>query len=254
MATEPAEEAGARLARYYDLDMADETADLDLYLALATATGGPILELAAGSGRIAGALAAAGHAVTGVDRDLAMLARAARLAPAVELVEADITTVRLDRRFGLVVLALNGLLLVGDRPAQRATLDTIAAHLAADGRAVIDAWLPPADELAAYDGRLTLDWLRQDAQSGELVGKVTSARYDQATAVVRLVTIFESCPGPAGPVTRSVREDELQLLAASELLAMVERAGLEPVTVAGDYSLEPLGEGSERVLLVCGLR
>ena len=64
------------LARLYDLDLSEDPGDLDLYLALAERTGGPILELAAGTGRLAVPLAAAGHQVTGVDLDPAMLARA----------------------------------------------------------------------------------------------------------------------------------------------------------------------------------
>ena len=64
------------LARLYDLDLTEDPGDLDLYLALAERTGGPVLELAAGSGRLAVPLAAAGNRVTAVDLDPAMLARA----------------------------------------------------------------------------------------------------------------------------------------------------------------------------------
>ena len=69
------------LARLYDLDLVDDPGDLDLYLALAERTGGPILELAVGTGRLAVPLAAAGDRVTGVDLDPAMLARAAAALP-----------------------------------------------------------------------------------------------------------------------------------------------------------------------------
>ena len=44
------ETAAAALARLYDLDLSDDPGDLDLYLALAGQTGGPILELAVGLG------------------------------------------------------------------------------------------------------------------------------------------------------------------------------------------------------------
>ncbi|HEY8800164.1 MAG TPA: class I SAM-dependent methyltransferase, partial [Candidatus Limnocylindrales bacterium] len=64
------------LARLYDLDLVEDPGDLDLYLALAGRTGGPILELAAGTGRLAIPLAEAGHRVTAVDLDPAMLERA----------------------------------------------------------------------------------------------------------------------------------------------------------------------------------
>ena len=70
------ESAAAALARLYDLDLSEDPGDLDLYLALAARTGGPILELAVGSGRLAVPLADDGHEVTGVDTDPAMLARA----------------------------------------------------------------------------------------------------------------------------------------------------------------------------------
>src|SRR5512141_2072188 len=99
-------ELRAALARLYDLDLTEDPGDLDLYLALAARTGGPILELAVGSGRLAVPLAAAGFAVTGVDLDPAMLARArataatpgrgrARRARRLELVEADLVGLRL---------------------------------------------------------------------------------------------------------------------------------------------------------------
>ena len=74
--TGPIRPRAAALARLYDLDLHDDPGDLDLYLALADRAGGPILELAAGTGRLAVPLAAAGHRVTAVDLDPAMLDRA----------------------------------------------------------------------------------------------------------------------------------------------------------------------------------
>ena len=76
--TIPAEQAderrAAELARFYDLDSIDLLDDLPLYLELAAREEGPIMELAAGSGRIAVPLALAGHDVTGTDIDPTMLA------------------------------------------------------------------------------------------------------------------------------------------------------------------------------------
>ncbi|MEO8208005.1 MAG: class I SAM-dependent methyltransferase, partial [Chloroflexota bacterium] len=70
----------AALARLYDLDVSVDPGDVDLYLALAARVGGPIVELCAGSGRIAVPLAVAGYNITAVDLDDAMLDRAARRA------------------------------------------------------------------------------------------------------------------------------------------------------------------------------
>ena len=86
----------AALARLYDLDLIEDPGDLDLYLALAERTGGPVLELAAGSGRLAVPLAAAGNRVTAVDLDPAMLARARAFAAREGVGEDELTFVEAD--------------------------------------------------------------------------------------------------------------------------------------------------------------
>lgn len=253
---EPAADA---LARLYDLDLASDPGDLDLYLALAARTGGPVLELAVGTGRIAVPLAAAGYDVTGVDLDPAMLARARTAADGagkaasrrLRLVEGDARTVRLEDAgtYQLATIPLNSVFLMGTRADQAAAVATLAAHLAPDGLAVIDVWLPDADDLARYDGRLALEWVREDASTGHTVTKTGAAEYDAATRVVRLTTIFES-GRPGEPPARWVRCDRLRLVGPDELAAFSEAAGLEVEELAGGYDLEPLGPGADRAVLV----
>jgi SAM-dependent methyltransferase len=247
------------LARLYDLDLSDDPGDLDLYLALAARTGGPILELMSGSGRLTVPLAAAGHQVTGVDLDAAMLARArtaadaagAEVAARIELVEGDARSIRLagDCRFRLAAIPLNSIFLAASRSDQAAVIVTLAKHLAPGGIAVIDAWLPGPEDLARFDGRLVLEWVREDPETSHTVTKSGSAVYEPATGIVRLTTIFES--GPAGePPIRWVRTDRLRQVGPEELVAMATAAGLEIESLAGDYALEPMGPGAERVLLI----
>lgn len=250
-----------RLARWYDLDLQDDPGDLPLYLALAARTEGAVLELAAGSGRIAIPLALAGSAVVALDNDPAMLARCAaewrrvrgrRPVDRLRCVTHDLTTARLGERFALVILAVNGLGLLGGREGAAAALRTIAAHLAPGGRAVIDLSLPGPDELAEHDGRLRLEWVRTDPTTGETVMKQTAARYDPATATVTLTQIFDAAPAGGGPLTRDLREDRIALFAAGELVALAEGAGLAVETLAGDLDLGPFGPGAERIILIAG--
>ena len=260
---EAAESAGSALARLYDLDLSEDPGDLDLYLALAARTGGPILELAVGSGRLAVPLAADGHEVTGVDLDPAMLTRARQAAAAagrttarrLRLVEGDARTVRLDGAgsFRLAFIPLNSIFLMGGRTDQAAAVATLASHLAPGGVAVVDAWLPDAEDLARYDGRLVLEWVREEPGMGRTVTKTGSAVFDQTTGVVRLTSIFEAgLPGEA-PV-RWVRTDRLRLVNPDELAAHAAAAGLEVEALAGDYDLTPLAPGAERVVLVARRR
>src|SRR5829696_2580099 len=122
-----AEAAAARcadIARYYDLDVAHERDDIDMYLALASGSDGPILELACGTGRICIPVAAAGYDVTGVDVDAAMLALARTKwreqtsadgsRGSLTLIERDVTQMDLGRRFDLAILGFNSLLVIGN--------------------------------------------------------------------------------------------------------------------------------------------
>jgi len=252
-------EESAALARLYDLDLADDPGDLDLYAALANRAGGPILELAVGTGRLAVPLARAGHTVTGVDRDPAMLERARRRAAGagsetaarVRLELSDALDVRLPDAgdYRLAFIALNSLLLFGERDAQAAAVGTLAAHLAPGGIAAVDVWLPDADDLARYDGRVILEYPRLDRETGHLVTKAASAVHDAATGTVRLLAIYEE--GSQGqPPARWLRQDLLRLVSADELRGFARAAGLIVEVIAGGYDLDPLAPGAERAVLV----
>jgi SAM-dependent methyltransferase len=230
-----------------------------MYVALATASDGPILELACGTGRICVPLATAGHEVVGVDNDPAMLARAQRRwdargksdnAGSLRLVEADVRELALGERFGLVVLGLNSLLLLPDRAAQQGVLEIIAAHLSPNGRAVIDVWLPTPDDLALYNGRFVLDWVRRDEEFDESVAKMTAARYAPASAGAVITSIFDAWRDTETP-RRTHRVDEVRFVGWSELQSMLERAGLAVQIAATDYALNELEDHSDRLVIVC---
>jgi SAM-dependent methyltransferase len=262
-----AESLHERLARYYDLDLKEDPGDVEMYLALASATQGAVLELMGGTGRVAVPLALAGHDVVAVDNDANMLARAAgqwrrlkrRAAKggALELIEADVTNLRLKRRFGLAIVALNSILLLNGRDRQRDLLAAIAGHLVPGARAVIDVWLPGPEDLVLYDGRLMLDWVRSDRESGERVAKQSSARYDSATRTAHITTFFDAWRDVSGEddatsgATRTSREDSATFLSVDELVSFAADAGLEVETIAGDYEMALFAAHSDRVVMVC---
>jgi SAM-dependent methyltransferase len=252
------------LARLYDLDLQDDPGDLDLWTALAAEADGPVLELMAGSGRVAVPLAEEGYRVTAVDVDAAMLTRARRRAEAVgpevadrlELVLADLVGLDLGsgdgppaRRFRLAFIALNSILLLPTRAAQRAAWVALAAHLEPGGVAAVDTWLPDAHDLARYDGRLHLEYHRPDPETGRWVTKTAAAQHDAATQTIALTTIYEE-GDPGAPASRWVRRDVVRLVTADELRAMAEAAGLDVELVAGGYDLEPLGPHDDRAIVI----
>jgi SAM-dependent methyltransferase len=268
------------LARLYDLDLAEDPGDVELYRALARRTGGPIVELAVGSGRIAIALAADGHRVVGVDIDPAMLARARARAgqggsagqgsnagqrswadgsPAgggrLELVEGDLLdaaendVIAAAGPYRLAILGLNSILLLPSADRQRAALAAMANLLAPGGVAIVDAWQPSPVDLVAFDGRLSLEWLRVDPETGREVTKTVAAWFDSATRLVTLTTLFEEGAPGAAPA-RWTRADALRHVTVDELASFARAAGLELEQLAGDHELGALEPGSDRVVLV----
>jgi SAM-dependent methyltransferase len=212
-----------------------------------------------GSGRVALPLAGAGYDVTGVDLDPAMLDRARAhaagsrggTADRLTLVEADLVGLRLPSAgtFGLAFIALNSLLVLPTRAAQRAAIRTMADHLAPGGLAVVDIWIPDAEDLARFDGRIILEWPRLDPETGAIVTKAGSGQHDATSAVVTTTTIFEES-GQGEPARRWVRRDRLRLVSGDELRGFAEDAGLSVELLAGDYGLGLMGPGSERAILI----
>ena len=170
-------------------------------------------------------------------------------------VEADLIDLKLPggATFHLAILALNSILLLESRDTQQAALETMAHHLEPGGLAVVDVWLPSADELARYDGRLALEYVRTDPVTGLVVAKTTAAQHEPATGRVTLTAIYEESE-QGGTARRWIREDRLRLLNADDLRAMAESVGLEVELVAGDYDLNPVGPYDERAILVARRR
>ena len=105
------------------------------YAALAQETGGPVLEIACGTGRVSIPIARLGLAVTGLDIVPRMLARARSKSAGlpVRWVEGDARTFDLGERFRLIFLTGNAFQAFLTRTDQEALLERVRAHLHDDG-------------------------------------------------------------------------------------------------------------------------
>ncbi|HZG03647.1 MAG TPA: class I SAM-dependent methyltransferase [Streptomyces sp.] len=129
----------------HDALLGPYSADIVGYLGLVRATGGPVLDLGSGAGRLAVPFARHGFAVVAVDRDGPSLLRlrqwARRIGPRtdrlVTTVRADLTELRLRGRYQLAVLA--GAMITAVPPhARPALLREIASHLGTGGLLALD--------------------------------------------------------------------------------------------------------------------
>jgi SAM-dependent methyltransferase len=104
---------------------------------------GLVVELGSGTGRLAGALGAAGLPVVGLDASTAMLRRSRHTHPHLPVVAADMAEQPFRRGVaGCVLVAFNTLFNLPTGAGQRAALHQAADLLAEGGAVVVEAFVP----------------------------------------------------------------------------------------------------------------
>jgi SAM-dependent methyltransferase len=209
---------------WHDIECHAYSADLPLWVELAASEAGPILDVGAGTGRIAIQLAARGHEVVALDSDAELLRALAERAREHDLsiptVQADAQDFALPERFGLVLVPQQTIQLLADRPA---CLRAVARHLAPGGlfAAAIVEDLTPFDAAATLpepDERHAGGW-HYRSQPTALRLLRDHARLER----VRLAT------GPDGRTTHEPNVIELARLDAATLEREAAAAGLTPL-------------------------
>ena len=115
--------------------------EVSWYLKYAVNIGGPILELACGTGRLLSIIAENGFDIDGIDLSQAMLKNASKRLRAlpsevqsrIRLHHKDITDFSLDRRFGLILIADGSFSVLATKEQQISCLRHVYNHLRADG-------------------------------------------------------------------------------------------------------------------------
>jgi len=120
---------------WHDLECGAYEEDLPVWRALAGETGGPVLDVGAGTGRVSLDLAAGGVSVVALDADASLLQTLERRAAGltVETVVADARDFALCRRFPLVLVPMQTLQLLGGPSGRSAFLRRALEHLEPGG-------------------------------------------------------------------------------------------------------------------------
>jgi SAM-dependent methyltransferase len=230
-------------APFYDWENAQTVGrrDVPFWTRMASAAKGPVLELGCGTGRIAMPVAKAGATVVGIDRSAPMLDRArarvkrARLGARVQLVRGDIRHLPFPDRTFPLVMAPYGILqsLLVERDLTR-TLEAVARVLTRKGIFGLElvADLPAWSE---YSKRVSLRGRR--GPSGKPITLVESVRQDRRRKITRFEQEFIEGRGPAA--TRRTFSLAFRTVTVPQMVARLERAGLEVSSLLGDYQGGP---------------
>lgn len=234
--------------------------DVERYLEIAEETGGPVLELGCGTGRIGLVLARAGHEVVGVDLSPAMLARfesrlagePARVRSRVTLVNQDVTALDLPGRdFPLAIAPFNGLLCIPDFDGQRRAIARAADHLAPGSLLVIDAVNPLVLSVAG-DPAPTPFFTRREVTTGNLYTRFAARGPMGEDQVQELFGWYDEI-AETGAVRRTPYSMRWRPVFRYELELMLETAGLVVESVEGGHEREPFTAASPKLFVIARL-
>jgi SAM-dependent methyltransferase len=226
---------------WHDLECGSYRVDLAVWRELAERHPGSLLDVGAGTGRVALDLARAGHDVTAVDLDPVLLdalrRRAAR--SRIEAVCADARTLQLDRRdFSLCLAPMQTIQLLGGSPQRRGFLRAARAHLRPGGLLAC-AILSHVEPFDCADGQIGPQPETTHLDGLLYVSRPTRVALRRRTVVIeRDRRIFG--PRPVGATAETGQEDagvelsaehdviELDRVSAAQLEREGTAAGLRP--------------------------
>ena len=177
-------------AQFYDLF--DTKSNIDFYKDLANETKGKVLELGCGTGRVLFEIGRLGKEVCGVDNSPHMLAQARNklktdyrdVEPRCTLIEADMASVDLEGKFGLIYSA-SGSLNLPSREGTASVLDGVVHWLDAGGLFAFDLIAPRALRKTHF-GPSGM----RELEVGTVV-RYVSQHYDERTDVTTIDVFYE---------------------------------------------------------------
>jgi SAM-dependent methyltransferase len=227
-----------------------ERQDIAFFVEQGKESGGPVLEIGCGTGRVLIPTARAGIDIVGLDLSPAMLevcASRLRAEPAdvqkrITLVQDDMRRFELERTFALITLPFRPfqhLLTVED---QLACLGAIRRHLADTGRLVLDVFNPSIDVLAQpLDGSEIGNEPDFTTPDGRQVARrfriVAHDRFEQINDVELIYYVTH----PDGRTERLVHAFRMRYFFRFEVEHLLARAGFEIEHVYSDFDKSAFG-------------
>ena len=245
----------------YDKEDTSDTG-IAFYTALAKETGGPVFEIACGTGRVSIPIARLGFSVTGLDIVPGMIAQARRKSSGLPArwIEGDARRFDLGEKFRLIFLTGNGFQAFLTNADQEALLQRVRAHLHDEGLFAFETRNPLLTHSRGQEGLFVnletneeeQDWPSFVDTGGREVRVSRTRAYDPVAQILHWTTTRRWHEG--GEEHTKVTRIALRYTFPQELTALLYHNGFSIVRQYGDWNLEPLSAASRSIIVVCRKR
>jgi SAM-dependent methyltransferase len=228
----------------YDLFFERLDLGLDFYLGLARAAGGPVLDLACGTGRILLPCRQAGLDVDGLDLSPAMLARLRQKAAALgfepALHEASMAGFRLPRRYALIMITFNAFVHNLTTEDQLATLNACREHLLPGGQLVFDGAFPGPAWIAAPSGTREMEMEIAHPETGLPVRIWDTRTFDRVKQLQYSFNEIEMLDATGKVIATHPSKTIIRWIYKAEMELLLRAAGFARWQILGGFDGRPL--------------
>lgn len=231
--------------------------DLPFYLDLARKSGGPVLEIACGTGRVLLQIAREGVPITGVDNSRPMLrvlkarvkTEPQNVQRKITLHEGDMRAFRLHKKYPLVIIPFRPMQHMCTVKDQIRALTTAALHLHKGGTLAFDVFYPKFDLIQAGIGQEVLDLEWRASPDSIMRRYFRKDSVDKINQVFSFTFIFRTYVGD-----KLVREEtepfKLSYYTYPHLQALFRLADLETVAEYGSFAKTPLDNSADQMIFL----
>jgi ubiquinone/menaquinone biosynthesis C-methylase UbiE len=240
-------------AERYDLVAGALSGDgpVEFYRTRALLYGAPVLELAAGTGRLAIPIAQQGIKIVGLDISPEMLSTADRKAQASDVsitwVHADMRCFELAERFHFIFAASNSFSHMYTRDDIESCLACVRHHLNRSGRFIVDVFNPALALFSRPPHHRSSVATYIEHRSGAPVSVWKSVRYDSATQISHETWYFRNDISGREETVRL----NLRMFFPQEIDAVLNYNGFTVEQKYGDHQEGPFDDSSRKQIIVC---
>ena len=221
--------------------------------------GGPVLELACGTGRLTIPLAKAGAKITGLDASEAMLGvfreklgkESEEVRERVVLKKGDMREFDFRHKFGFAFVPFNSFLHLETVEDEEKCVRAVHRNLKPGGIFVVDVFKPMFKDYP--ENVFRVDLTRTDPETGITISRLSSRTYEHGKQLIH-AKYYVDVIFPEGKARRHETGFTLRYVKAKEMVVLLERCGFRVEKIYGGYDFSPFTPLSKKMIFVARKR